>query len=295
MHRAPRTRPLRVQGVEHRLAVIDLGVELVPARRLHVHRRVVEADGRDLRARARRRAAGGQAGRSSPSRWSARWRRSSCSPTSAARPGSSGCGRSPRRRSARRRNREAFVQRRARAGRAGRSRCCARERGGPLRLPRRRSTRPRSPTASRSTSAAARCSSRTSATRRAQDAQLVAARRRRDDGALPRRRALKPKHLKALRDHVRDELEQAPWLARRARAGWPGIGGTVRNLAAAADARARSCPPTASRASRSGRDDARRAGRAARRDDAGRAAPRPGHQARARRPDPRRRGRRPDA
>ena len=30
---------------------------------------------------------------------------------------------------------------------------------------------------------------------------------------------VKPKHLKALRDHVHDELEQAPWLARPARGG----------------------------------------------------------------------------
>ena len=42
----------------------------------------------------------------------------------------------------------------------------------------------------------------------------------------------KPKHLKALREHVRDELRSTPWLG-----GTPGriagIGGTVRNLAAA--------------------------------------------------------------
>ena len=60
----------------------------------------------------------------------------------------------------------------------------------------------------------------------------------RDDRALPaRRERVKPKQIKALREHVRDEL------ARRrgcpARAGrLVGIGGTVRNLAAARDARA---------------------------------------------------------
>ena len=42
----------------------------------------------------------------------------------------------------------------------------------------------------------------------------------------------KPKHLKALRDHVRGELRSAPWLAE-APGGIAGIGGTVRNLAAA--------------------------------------------------------------
>jgi exopolyphosphatase/guanosine-5'-triphosphate,3'-diphosphate pyrophosphatase len=42
----------------------------------------------------------------------------------------------------------------------------------------------------------------------------------------------KPKHLKALRDHVRGELRSAPWLADAPRR-IAGIGGTVRNLAAA--------------------------------------------------------------
>ena len=43
---------------------------------------------------------------------------------------------------------------------------------------------------------------------------------------------VKPKHLKSLREHVRDELKQAPWLAA-ADGALAGIGGTVRNLAAA--------------------------------------------------------------
>jgi exopolyphosphatase/guanosine-5'-triphosphate,3'-diphosphate pyrophosphatase len=43
---------------------------------------------------------------------------------------------------------------------------------------------------------------------------------------------VKPKHLKALREHVRDELEQAPWLAK-ADGRLAGVGGTVRNLGAA--------------------------------------------------------------
>jgi exopolyphosphatase / guanosine-5'-triphosphate,3'-diphosphate pyrophosphatase len=44
---------------------------------------------------------------------------------------------------------------------------------------------------------------------------------------------VKPKHLKALREHVRKELRSAPWLAG-APGRLAGIGGTVRNLAAAA-------------------------------------------------------------
>jgi exopolyphosphatase/guanosine-5'-triphosphate,3'-diphosphate pyrophosphatase len=43
----------------------------------------------------------------------------------------------------------------------------------------------------------------------------------------------KPKHVKALREHVREELSSAPWL-RKAPGRIAGIGGTVRNLAAAA-------------------------------------------------------------
>ncbi|MGH2969205.1 MAG: HD domain-containing protein [Solirubrobacteraceae bacterium] len=49
---------------------------------------------------------------------------------------------------------------------------------------------------------------------------------------LPGERA-KPKQLKALRAHVAAELAQAPWLARGGRLA--GIGGTVRNLAAAVE------------------------------------------------------------
>ena len=43
---------------------------------------------------------------------------------------------------------------------------------------------------------------------------------------------VKPKHLKALREHVREELAEAPWLAD-ADGRLTGIGGTVRNLGAA--------------------------------------------------------------
>jgi exopolyphosphatase / guanosine-5'-triphosphate,3'-diphosphate pyrophosphatase len=49
---------------------------------------------------------------------------------------------------------------------------------------------------------------------------------------LPTERA-KPKHLRALREHVRDELRSAPWL-RDVPGRLAGIGGTVRNLAGTA-------------------------------------------------------------
>ncbi|HEV2770012.1 MAG TPA: Ppx/GppA phosphatase family protein [Solirubrobacteraceae bacterium] len=47
----------------------------------------------------------------------------------------------------------------------------------------------------------------------------------------------KPKHLKALRGHVREELKRAGWLERSGRR-IVGLGGTVRNLATAAQAEA---------------------------------------------------------
>jgi len=51
---------------------------------------------------------------------------------------------------------------------------------------------------------------------------------------LARERA-KPKHVKALRAHVADSLAEAPWIAARPPGRLAGIGGTVRNLAAAAE------------------------------------------------------------
>src|ERR687895_1534084 len=48
------------------------------------------------------------------------------------------------------------------------------------------------------------------------------------------RERVKPKHLKALRQHVAEALAEAPWLAENPSA-LAGIGGTVRNLAAAAE------------------------------------------------------------
>ena len=131
------------------------------------------------------------------------------------------------------------------------------------------------------------------ADRRARGGAVVAARRGRDDRALPRRRA---------------RQAQAPQGAARARArrssaprrGWrgapgrlAGIGGTVRNLGGIVMLE-EGLPSYGVQGFDAAARRARRAGRAARRAHAGRAAPRARHQARARRPDPRRRRRGPD-
>ena len=60
---------------------------------------------------------------------------------------------------------------------------------------------------------------------------------------------VKPKQIKALREHVRDELRSAPWLPG-APGRLAGIGGTVRNLAAHHDDPPRACRRSGSRASR---------------------------------------------
>ena len=60
---------------------------------------------------------------------------------------------------------------------------------------------------------------------------------------------VKPKHLKALRAHIAEALDGFPWLEGQL----AGIGGTVRNLAAAAVDRSRTCPRSASRGSRCAR------------------------------------------
>ena len=93
--------------------------------------------------------------------------------------------------------------------------------------------RPRSPTGSRSTSAAARCSSPSVRDRRATQARswrlgAVVMTERFLDGD-----KVRPKHVKALRAHVHEELEQAPWLPATGTR-LTGVGGAVRNLAAAA-------------------------------------------------------------
>ena len=64
---------------------------------------------------------------------------------------------------------------------------------------------------------------------------------------LPANGPAKRKQLEELREHVASELEQASWLAAAPAPALVGIGGTVRNLAAAAQ-RAAGCPPTACRA-----------------------------------------------
>ena len=129
-------------------------VELVPPRRVHRGRRLVEAHRRDLRGGAHRRGPGrdGRAGRGAA--WRARRRRSRSSRTSAAASGSSpsdvDAGRDER--DPRRRRTPASSSTRARGGeRPARPRALARG-GGPLRLPgggqlddagRRRRARPR--------------------------------------------------------------------------------------------------------------------------------------------------------
>ena len=97
---------------------------------------------------------------------------------------------------------------------------------------------------------------------------------------------VRPKHVKALRAHVHAELDRAPWLPG-ATAEMTGVGGAVRNLAAAAILREElpsygvqgylPAPRLPERADRRGRGH-----------EPARAAPDPRHQARARRPDPRR-------
>ena len=59
---------------------------------------------------------------------------------------------------------------------------------------------------------------------------------------------VKPKHVKALREHVGAALDEVPWLGKGG--DLAGIGGTVRNLGDRGDAAARSCPRSASRGSR---------------------------------------------
>ena len=142
-----------------------LRVELVPAGRLHLHRHVVEAHGRDPRGRARRRGPGRAPASCSRSRWSARWRRSSSTRTSARRPGSTRSA--PVATSAIRdaANQAEFLKAGAQALRAG-GRGARRARRRPATATSPRSTRRRSRTASCSTSAAARCSSRASRTAR---------------------------------------------------------------------------------------------------------------------------------
>ena len=65
-------------------------------------------------------------------------------------------------------------------------------------------------------------------------------------------RVLKPKHLKALREHVARRARGRP-VARATAAQLTGVGGTVRNLGTAADAAARPARRSASRASRCAR------------------------------------------
>ena len=156
-HRADREARLtdvRVSTRGHRLRV-----ELVPAGRLHLHRHVVEAHGRDPRVRARRRGPGrhrrAAAGADGAGARDARALRALLQRDRA----STRSGRWRPRRSATRATRSEFLEGRRASAPGWRSRCSpARRRRATATS--RRSTRRRCRRASCSTSAAARCSSR---------------------------------------------------------------------------------------------------------------------------------------
>ena len=168
----PRSRRLSNRADREELAVTRvsarrhrLRVELVPSRRLHLHRHA----GGSARTRSTRPCASAKGWRRpascSRSRWSARWRRSSSTPTSATatgieqiRPVATSAIRDAS-------NQPDVPRRRRASARGSRSRCCrARRRRATATW--RRSTRRRCPTASCWTSAAARCSSPASRTAR---------------------------------------------------------------------------------------------------------------------------------
>ena len=280
---------------ETRPAVIDLGLELLPARRLHageprprwwkrtdeIHEAVRVGEGLDaageLQPEPMERAletielfAHFCRATGIDERAPGRHQRRSATPPTA--------------RSSSRRARE-------RSGLRDRGALAARRRPATATSP--RSTRRRWPTASCSTSAAARCSSCASAGRAARDVALVAARRRAHDRALPARRARRrSKQLKALRAHVHATSSAPPagcpsGAAERAGSRHRRHGAQPRGGGAAG---APTCRRSASRASCS----------SARRWTswstdladlpAGRARRRARDQARARRPDPGRRG-----
>ena len=146
-------------------------------------------------------------------------------------------------------NRDEFL--RARASAAG---CAIRvlvaRGGGALRLPRRGATRPRWPTGVVLDLGGGSLQLVRVDDRRAARARLLAAGRGAHDRALPAAASRRPRRqLAALRDaRARRRSPSAPWLAARASAS-SGIGGTVRNLAAAAAAPRRAAVASASRAS----------------------------------------------
>ena len=127
-------------------------------------------------------------------------------------------------------NQEDFLQAAREALRA-RGRGAARPGRGALRLPGGGQLDDAGATASCSTSAAARCSSPASSIGAREDAPLVAARRRAHDRAL-RARAARRSRPRRCASTSRAELESAAWLGEDGRL--VGVGGTVRNLAAAA-------------------------------------------------------------
>ena len=270
-------------------------LELVPAGRVHGRRGLVEAHRRDLRAGADRRGPDGQraAGRGADA--SARWRRSTCSRTSAARAGWSGDAVDAVATSAIRdaENAESFLERGARALRAADPRAQPRGRGA-LRLPRGGQLDDARATAACSTSAAARCSSCASPSGwRASPAPGALGTVRMSERFLPPNGPAKRRQLEELREHVAARARATRLARRRGRAraagAWSGIGGTVRNLAAAAQ-RAAGLPSNGVQGMVIERDALDELVERARGAAGGRARERARDQARARRPDPRRRG-----
>ena len=182
----------------------------------------------------------------------------------------------------------------ARASARGCRSACSRARRRPATATWRRSTRRRSPTAACSTSAAARCSSCAWRDRlAAQTGSWRVGTVRMSERFLPANGPAKRRQLEALREHVAEELAQARVAGRaprrRAGARLVGIGGTVRNLAAAAQ-RAAGLPTNGVQGTMLGADALDELVERLAALPAAERAERAGHQARARRPDPRRRG-----
>ena len=198
------------------------GLQLLPPRGLHGRRRLVERPTRSTRPSASARAWPRPASWASPG-WRARRRRWRSSPTSA-RPAAFAPGRrSPAVATSAIRdatNSAAFLAPRQEA--TGLEVRVLRGRGGgALRLPRGRELVDARPTASCSTSAAARCSSSTGRPARLR-ARLVAAGRGAHERALPARRRPGQEQAAqgAARSHIAGKLERAPWLSKlRAAAG----------------------------------------------------------------------------
>ena len=277
-----------------RLAVIDLGSNSFRLVVFMAGDGLVEAHRRDLRAGAHRRGASRPADSWARSRCGARWRRSTCSRTSAARAASTRTRstRSRRARSATPTTRQDFPRARARALRGCRSACSAASR------------RPATATSRRSTRRRCRdgCvldlgggSLQLVQRRRAPGARvgLLAARHGAHERALPAAQRARQAQAAARSCASTSPASStgAGWLAAagaRAGARLVGIGGTVRNLAAAAQ-RAAGLPSNGVQGMVIERDALDELVERLAALPARRARERAGHQAGARGPDPRRR------